>query len=160
MVKQIPEIEAWIVGDGSGRANVEETISTSGADPRCIRLLVRIEVSKIYSALRKYHAFTLLSDHEGLPISMREAMAAGIIPVCLDMSSGILRAIQPGINGQIVKRQERGFFRRSSIFARGYGFLVKIVGQCAGDGDKQVFRRGLFCRVDRFAWFFYPNPQW
>jgi glycosyltransferase involved in cell wall biosynthesis len=110
VVNQNPGVEAWIVGEGSARANVERIIETSEVDTQRIRLLGRVDVSHIYSVLRDCHALVLLSDYEGLPISMLEAMAAGVVPVCLDTRSGIRDAIQPGFNGLIVKDRKEDFY--------------------------------------------------
>jgi glycosyltransferase involved in cell wall biosynthesis len=110
VVKQNPGTEAWIVGDGKDRVNVEQIIATCGVDPKRVKLLGRVAVSEIYSVLRQCHAFVLLSDYEGLPISMLEAMATGVVPVCLDMRSGIREAIQPGFNGLIVKDRQEDFY--------------------------------------------------
>lgn len=102
-VKQNPGVEAWIAGEGNARNNVEQVIHASGVDPRSVKLLGRVAPAEIYSLLNQCHALVLLSDYEGLPVSMLEAMAAGVVPVCLNMRSGIQEAIQPGVNGLIVK---------------------------------------------------------
>ena len=104
-----PVVEAWLVGDGSERAKVEQIIRASGMAVR-IKLLGRVEVSRIYSVLRDCHAFVLLSDYEGLPVALLEAMSAGVVPVCLDMRSGIREAIRPGFNGLIVKDRKEDFY--------------------------------------------------
>ena len=51
----------------------------------------------------------LLSDYEGLPIALLEAMACGCVPVCLSMRSGIPELIQDGVNGIIVPDRESSF---------------------------------------------------
>lgn len=101
-------IEAWIVGEGGAKPAIEKIISDSGLAPGRVRLLGRVE--NVYAILRDCHAFVLLSDYEGLPSSMLEAMAAGVVPICLDMRSGIREAIQSGVNGLIVKDRQEDFF--------------------------------------------------
>jgi glycosyltransferase involved in cell wall biosynthesis len=110
VVKKNPRIEAWIVGDGTARNDVEQIIHTSGCDTRRIRLLGRVNASEIASVLTQCHVLVLLSDYEGLPNSVLEAMAAGVVPVCLDIRSGIREAIRPGFNGLIVKNREEDFY--------------------------------------------------
>jgi glycosyltransferase involved in cell wall biosynthesis len=110
VVKQNPGVEAWIVGEGSARPEAERIIQTSGVDPMRVRLLGRVDNASIYSVLRQCHAFVLLSDYEGLPVSMLEAMACGVVPVCLEMRSGIREAIQPGVNGMIVRDRWEDFY--------------------------------------------------
>jgi glycosyltransferase involved in cell wall biosynthesis len=44
----------------------------------------------------------LLSDYEGLPIALLEAMACGLIPVCLRIRSGVGQLIEQGKTGFLV----------------------------------------------------------
>jgi glycosyltransferase involved in cell wall biosynthesis len=104
-----PAVEVWLVGDGSERPQVEQIIQASGVMPSRIKLLGRLEVSRIYAVLPECHAFVLLSDYEGLPISMLEAMSAGVVPICLDIRSGIREAITDGVNGLIVRDRDNDF---------------------------------------------------
>jgi glycosyltransferase involved in cell wall biosynthesis len=110
VVNQNSGVEAWIAGEGGDRANVERIIQTSGVDTQRVKLLGRVDGSKIYSVLCDCHAFVLLSDYEGLPVSMLEAMAAGVVPICLDMRSGIREVVQSGFNGLIVKDRKEDFY--------------------------------------------------
>lgn len=126
VVNQNPGVEAWIVGEGSARANVERIIQTSGVATQRIRLLGRVDVSCIYSILRDCHAFVLLSDYEGLPVAMLEAMAVGVVPVCLDMRSGIREAIQPGFNGLIVKDRKADFYAAVQTLQNGVVLWSKL----------------------------------
>jgi len=41
---------------------------------------------------------------------MLEAMAGGVVPICLDMRSGIRDAVEHGVNGLIVKDRAGDFF--------------------------------------------------
>jgi colanic acid/amylovoran biosynthesis glycosyltransferase len=97
----IPNLEAWIVGEGWARSAVEDIIRTIGNGR--VRLLGRVDNANIYDVLAQCHGLVLLSDYEGLPVSMLEAMAAGVVPICLDMRSGIRDALEHGVNGLIVK---------------------------------------------------------
>jgi len=106
-VESMQNLEAWIVGEGSARPAVEDIIRKKG-DGR-VRLLGSVENAKIYDVLAQCHGLVLLSDYEGLPISMLEAMAAGVVPICLDMRSGIREALEHGVNGLIVKDRADDF---------------------------------------------------
>jgi glycosyltransferase involved in cell wall biosynthesis len=108
--KQNPRVEAWIVGEGSGRPVVEAIIQASGVEPHRVKLLGRVDVARIYSVLRDCHALVLLSDYEGLPVAVLEAMSVGVVPICLDIRSGIREAIQPGFNGLIVQDRQADFY--------------------------------------------------
>ena len=106
--RQNPAVEAWLVGDGGERAQVEQIIQANGQAAR-VKLLGRVEVAKIYSVLQECQALVLLSDYEGLPVSVLEAMSAGVVPICLDIRSGIREAITDGVNGLIVRDRGEDF---------------------------------------------------
>ena len=78
--RQIPGVEAWMAGDGGSRPNIEKLLAENTDLGGRVRLLGRIENAKIYETLKECHALVLLSDFEGLPIAVLEAMATGVVP--------------------------------------------------------------------------------
>src|SRR5205823_7198333 len=130
--------------------NVERIIETSEVDTQRIRLLGRVDVSSVYSVLRDCHALVLLSDYEGLPVSMLEAMAAGVVPVCLDTRSGIRDAIQHGFNGLIVKDRKDDFHGAVRTLKKdvscGLNYPPMLARQLSKDFQKKlVLPCGLNC---------------
>jgi glycosyltransferase involved in cell wall biosynthesis len=109
VARRIPNLEALIVGDGPARNSVERIILQNEMSTR-VRLVGRIDNTNIYDVLVHCHGLVLLSDYEGLPVSLLEAMAAGVVPICLDIRSGIREALQHGVNGLIVKDRGEDFF--------------------------------------------------
>jgi glycosyltransferase involved in cell wall biosynthesis len=67
-----------------------------------VELTGRIAGSEVREILKRSHAFVLLSDFEGLPVSMLEAMDAGCVPIVYDMESGIPDVVRSGDNGLMV----------------------------------------------------------
>jgi glycosyltransferase involved in cell wall biosynthesis len=67
-----------------------------------VELTGRVVVSEVRDILQRSHAFVPLSDFEGLPVSMLEAMEAGCVPIVYDMDSGIPEVLRDGDNGLIV----------------------------------------------------------
>lgn len=108
LIQGTRNMEAWIVGEGPARGAVQDIIREKGMEAR-VRLLGRVDNANIYDVLTQCHGLVLLSDYEGLPISMLEAMATGVVPICLDMRSGIRDAIEHGVNGLIVKDRTDDF---------------------------------------------------
>ncbi len=53
------------------------------------RMLGRLKMPEIYQELSEHHVFCLLSDFEGLPISLLEGLACGCVPVVTQIKSGI-----------------------------------------------------------------------
>ena len=109
VVRRNPNLEAWILGDGPAREAVEGIIQQKGLGAR-VRLLGRVDNADVFEILAQCHGLALLSDYEGLSVSMLEAMATGVVPICLDMRSGIREAVQHGVNGLIVKDRAEDFF--------------------------------------------------
>jgi glycosyltransferase involved in cell wall biosynthesis len=109
VTQSIPDIEAWIIGEGAARHAVEDIIREKGMTSR-VHLLKRVDNAHIYDVLAQCHSLVLLSDYEGLPISVLEAMATGVVPICLDTRSGVREAIEHGVNGLIVKDRAADFF--------------------------------------------------
>jgi glycosyltransferase involved in cell wall biosynthesis len=56
--------------------------------------------------LRRSDMFVLLSDFEGLPLSLVEAMAAGCVPIVANMESGIPELITHHHNGLIQQSRD------------------------------------------------------
>jgi colanic acid/amylovoran biosynthesis glycosyltransferase len=106
--QQHATVEAWLVGDGPQREAVAQLIAEAGMGSRVL-LKGRVEPEAIHEVLPECHALVLLSDYEGLPISVMEAMAIGVVPICLDCGSGISELIEHGKEGLIVPDRDQGF---------------------------------------------------
>lgn len=107
-VRKIPNTEALIFGDGPARAVVERVLLEEGKGLP-VYLAGRINSEKIQEHLLNCHAFILLSDYEGLPISLMEAMACGIVPICLRVRSGVPELVEDGISGLLVRDRGEDF---------------------------------------------------
>jgi glycosyltransferase involved in cell wall biosynthesis len=96
-----------LVGDGSHyeilRAKLGGLI-----DAGIVNLPGRQTPAEVSEILHKTDVFTLLSDFEGLPLSMLEGMAIGVIPVIRDMKSGIREVVETGVSGYITPRHSIG----------------------------------------------------
>jgi colanic acid/amylovoran biosynthesis glycosyltransferase len=100
-VKEIPNTEAIIFGDGPAKASVEKILAQQGQG-LSIKLAGRVESTKIQEEMLDSHVLVLLSDYEGLPISLMEAMACGVVPICLQMRSGIPELVEHENTGLLV----------------------------------------------------------
>jgi glycosyltransferase involved in cell wall biosynthesis len=103
--QNIPNLEAWITGEGEARPTVEEIIRENGKG----RVHLLGLVDDVFDVLAQCHGLVLLSDYEGLPMSVLEAMATGVVPICLDTRSGVREVIEHGVNGLIVKDRGADF---------------------------------------------------
>ena len=106
--RAIPGAEAVLYGDGPDKDRVEQILAKEGQGVQ-VRLAGRLPNSAIENELLECDVIALLSDYEGLPIALLEAMACGCVPVCLEMQSGIPELIQHDVSGLIVKDREDSF---------------------------------------------------
>jgi glycosyltransferase involved in cell wall biosynthesis len=89
------EVEWTIVGDGPLRAELEKEIGNN-ANFRLAGFLSATELSREY---RRHDIFILPSGHEGIPVSLIEAMKTGLAPIVSDISGGIREIVTNGNNG-------------------------------------------------------------
>lgn len=108
MVKEIPDSNATVFGDGPDRANVERILAAEGQGLP-LELAGRVASDQIQNRLLDLDVIVLLSDYEGLPIAILEAMACGVVPVCLRMRSGIPELVDDGVTGLVVENRGDGF---------------------------------------------------
>jgi glycosyltransferase involved in cell wall biosynthesis len=102
--EEIENIEAVIYGDGPDRALVENILA---ARPTAnVKLAGAVSSNEIPNELSNCHAVTLLSDYEGLPISLLEAMACGCVPICKSTRSGIGELVQQDVTGLVVSDEK------------------------------------------------------
>jgi colanic acid/amylovoran biosynthesis glycosyltransferase len=129
-VSEVPATEAVIYGAGPQGDKVAQIIATRGANLP-VRLHGRLEPSDVQNALLGCHVIVLLSDYEGLPVALMEAMACGCVPVCIEMQSGIPELVENGVTGLLVTdrgpdfvrairrlREDEGLWTRLSIRAK------------------------------------------
>lgn len=107
-VQEIPSTEAYIYGDGPERSAVENILLNEGRN-HPVYLEGPVDSDTIHKYLLDGQIFVLLSDYEGLPISLMEAMACGLVPVCLKIPSGIPELINDGVNGILVADRKDSF---------------------------------------------------
>ena len=74
-----------------------------------IKLGGLVDNHRLQDKLLEGQVFVLLSDFEGLPIALMEAMACGLVPVCYNMDSGIPELVEDGENGFLVNDRDEEF---------------------------------------------------
>jgi colanic acid/amylovoran biosynthesis glycosyltransferase len=100
-VSEIPGTEAIIYGSGDAISSVLRIIETDGRGLP-IRYGGIIDSNDMEKVLTTGQVFVLLSDYEGLPTSVMEAMACGLVPVCLNIRSGIPELVEHNKSGLLV----------------------------------------------------------
>jgi glycosyltransferase involved in cell wall biosynthesis len=77
-----------------------------------IRLAGRMTRVQILAELDASDFFVLLSDFEGLPLALVEAMARGCVPVAAEMDSGVPEIVHGGENGLVVPGRDYDHWAR------------------------------------------------
>ena len=92
-------IECVVLGHGAELESSRRWVEEQGLSER-ILFTGPLKQTEAIAKVSECQAFLLMSDFEGLPVSLLEAMATGVVP--------IVRSIQSGVS-QVVKHRETGF---------------------------------------------------
>jgi len=109
LIRRYPSIRYDIVGFGSLEQELKQLIRRLGAQNH-IRLVGRASEDGVAAILDNAHIFLLASvtasngDEEGIPNSLKEAMARGI-PVISTFHSGIPELVDDGVSGFLVPQR-------------------------------------------------------
>jgi glycosyltransferase involved in cell wall biosynthesis len=98
------ELTCIIVGGGELHASITAEIARRGLEDQVILAGTRTDVE---SLLPGTDAYVLSSKHEGLPISLMEAMACGL-PVVATRVGGVEELATNGVSGLVVPPQDPG----------------------------------------------------
>jgi glycosyltransferase involved in cell wall biosynthesis len=94
-------IEATVMGDGPARPSMEKAVAAAGLGER-ICFAGRLSPDAVARRLQESQAILLMSDFEGLPVALMEAMAAGVVPVARSIASGVGELVHDGVTGILV----------------------------------------------------------
>ena len=95
-------VELWLVGDGELREAVQQQARTLGIESRVRFLGVRSDIPDL---LRAADVFVFPSRWEGNPLSVMEAMAAGL-PVVATAVGGVPELVEDGVSGILVPNED------------------------------------------------------
>ncbi len=94
-------IRATLIGDGYARPACERQVAEAGL-AGAIDFTGSLPPGQVQARLLDAQAILLMSDFEGLPIALLEAMAAGVVPVVRRIPSGIPELVEDGRTGLLV----------------------------------------------------------
>lgn len=98
--KEIEGVEVMMHGGGEVDT-VLSIIREHGMEHK-VKVGGLVDSEKVQHEMVKHDVFVLLSDFEGLPIALMEAMACGLVPLCKNIDSGIPELIHNNKNGLLV----------------------------------------------------------
>ena len=98
LVRREVNFELHLIGDGHARVPLETELSRMGFQDR-VKFSGWLSSTAVSKRLRQMDAFVLLSDYEGLPVALLEALGHALVPVVTIIDSGNLELVSNGQNG-------------------------------------------------------------
>jgi glycosyltransferase involved in cell wall biosynthesis/SAM-dependent methyltransferase len=119
-LRALPDATATLIGHTNNPAEAGAVRQRIAAHALGARLQWKgaLEPDALSEALSRHQVLVLLSDYEGTPGSVMDGMAAGLVPVCLDISGGIRELVKHGVTGVLVKDRGPSFLRAIEALAR------------------------------------------
>jgi glycosyltransferase involved in cell wall biosynthesis len=102
-----------IAGDGPDRAALEAKMKSSEIGPR-VDFIGVVRYADVGPLLDAHDVFILVSDYEGLPVSLLEAMGHGVVPIVSDLESGVRDVVNES-NGVLVSVDDIEGYARAII---------------------------------------------
>jgi glycosyltransferase involved in cell wall biosynthesis len=126
VLREFPGARVIFVGDGPLEAELKVLADQLGVSDQCRFLSFRTDIPEL---LALFDIFVLPSLHEGLSISLLEALAAGK-PIVATNIKGNREVIDHGVNGLLVNPGD------SSAVAEGLIHLIRNKEQARGMGER------------------------
>ena len=125
-----------IIGDGSERAQLSGRLAATDA-AECVRFWGWLSGKQIKDLLPEMDVFLLMSEYEGLPVALLEAMGHGLAPVVSRIASGNTELIRDEENGFLVEVGDiDGFVGRLERLADD-GSLLRNIQKAAWDTSQR-----------------------
>lgn len=106
--KEVPGTSFTIYGDGPAVPAIQEILNTTGKNLP-VQFKGKLKSTEVQDHLLQNQVFVLLSDFEGLPITLIEAMGCGLVPICTYMRSGISDLVTDNEEGFLIKDRDDSF---------------------------------------------------
>lgn len=106
--KEVAGTSYTIYGDGPAVPSVQEILNTEGKDLP-VQFKGKLKSTDVQAHLLQNQVFVLLSEFEGLPITLMEAMGCGLVSICTNMRSGISDVVTNNIEGFLIDDRKHEF---------------------------------------------------
>ena len=118
-------VTVTFIGDGPDLSSAQAEAARLGLADKAVFLGARTDVAEL---LPKYDVFLLLSNWEGFPISILEAMRAGL-PVIASDVGGVSEAVIDGVTGWLVRNEYDDVISFKSLWIGKES--IQEMGKCA-----------------------------
>lgn len=106
--KEVPGTSYTIYGHGPAVAAMQQILSTTGKGLP-VQFKGKLKSTEVQAHLLQNQVFVLLSEFEGLPITLMEAMSCGLVSICTNMRSGISDLITNNVEGILIDDRKTEF---------------------------------------------------
>jgi len=130
-LESIPGADAAFFGHGEDLPQLRELVEGSSVSQR-IQLAGPVDPAQIQSSLLAFDVVVLLSDYEGTPGALMDAMACGLVPVVLDIPGGVRELVIEGETGVLVTDRGQQFVNALKTLSLRIGHRAEL-GQRARD---------------------------
>ncbi|MCH2181784.1 MAG: glycosyltransferase family 4 protein [Mariniblastus sp.] len=119
-----------MIGDGPAMETLSRRMQPL-IEQGLVRMPGRLTHQQVLEELEQHDVFTLMSDYEGLPLSLLEAMAVECVPVVTDVESGINEILRDQNNAMISPRRDPAAMAKNIIQLQGNPGMRISLGQAA-----------------------------
>jgi glycosyltransferase involved in cell wall biosynthesis len=134
---RFPGSELWFVGDGEDRPAAERLAADLGVQGATRFLGVREDVPELVAEAA---CVVLASDYEGCPLSVIEAMAAGV-PVVATRVGGVPEVVRDGVTGILAEPGSPDGLARGLAELLGDGARAAELGRAGREHARERFSR-------------------
>jgi len=106
--KKVPGTSYTIYGSGPAEPAVQKILNTTGKGLP-VQFKGKLKSAEVQTHLLQNQVFVLLSEFEGLPITLMEAMSCGLVAICSNMRSGISDLITNNVEGILIDDRKDEF---------------------------------------------------
>ena len=106
--KEVAGTSYTIYGHGPAVAAVQKILNTTGKGLP-VQFKGKLKSTEVQAHLLQNQVFVLLSEFEGLPITLMEAMSCGLVAICTNMRSGISDLITNSVEGILIDDRKDEF---------------------------------------------------
>jgi glycosyltransferase involved in cell wall biosynthesis len=125
-----------IIGDGPDRSELERQLKATGLAEH-VEFAGWLSPEKVKARLRTMDVFLLLSEYEGLPVALLEAMAHGVVPVVTRIESGNTQLVRDGENGFVLPIGDTASFAARLASLASDREMLTALGRAAWETGKQ-----------------------
>jgi glycosyltransferase involved in cell wall biosynthesis len=138
VVRRRPDARLLLVGEGPERGKIEDEIRQRRLEANVRLLGQRGDVARL---LRAADVFLLTSISEGIPLTVIEAMAAGLPVVCTNVG-GMTEVVEEGQTGLLAPSGDAAALAECVLRLAGDAGLCRQLGQRGRERASGVFSEG------------------